>query len=104
MLYPDVGDTYAQTQSTEASGIMPSDIDISFHFFLFRYELEYGAQDFIGVMDEIRIWSTVRSQAQIQEVCTPGCCHGFVTRWGGGGEVVVGVAPGACLWAREWGG
>ena len=33
------------------------------------YELEYGAQDFIGVMDEIRIWSTVRSQAQIQEVC-----------------------------------
>lgn len=32
------------------------------------YQLEYGAQDFIGVMDEIRIWSTVRSQSQIQQV------------------------------------
>ncbi|KAL3133740.1 hypothetical protein ABBQ32_008228 [Trebouxia sp. C0010 RCD-2024] len=31
------------------------------------YQLEYGAQDFIGVMDEIRIWSTVRSQSQIQQ-------------------------------------
>ena len=34
------------------------------------FELEYGAQDFIGVVDEMRIWRTVRSQAQIQEVCT----------------------------------
>lgn len=32
------------------------------------YQLEYGTQDFTGVMDEIRIWSTVRSQSQIQQV------------------------------------
>ena len=36
-------------------------------------------------MDEIRIWSTVRSQAQIQQVCISGCCHGFVMYLGVGG-------------------
>ena len=34
-----------------------------------RYQLEYGAQDFTGVIDELRIWKTVRSQEQIQQVC-----------------------------------
>jgi hypothetical protein len=33
-----------------------------------RYQLEYGAQDFTGVIDELRIWKTVRSQDQIQQV------------------------------------
>ncbi|DBA68967.1 TPA: hypothetical protein ACH3X2_013140 [Trebouxia sp. C0005] len=32
-----------------------------------RYQLEYGAQDFTGVIDELRIWKTVRSQGQIQQ-------------------------------------
>ncbi len=34
-----------------------------------RYQLEYGAQDFTGVIDELRIWKTVRSQEQVQQVC-----------------------------------
>ena len=34
-----------------------------------RYQLEYGAQDFTGVIDELRIWKTVRSQEKIQQVC-----------------------------------
>lgn len=29
---------------------------------------EYGPQDFFGVMDEMRIWKTVRTQEQIVEV------------------------------------
>lgn len=33
-----------------------------------RYQLEYGAQDFTGVIDELRIWKTVRSQDQIRQV------------------------------------
>ncbi|KAL0039599.1 hypothetical protein WJX77_003012 [Trebouxia sp. C0004] len=35
-----------------------------------RYQLEYGAQDFTGVVDELRIWKTVRSREQIQQVLT----------------------------------
>ena len=33
-----------------------------------RSQIEYGAQDFIGVIDEIRIWRTVRTQTQIEQV------------------------------------
>ncbi|DBA75070.1 TPA: hypothetical protein ACH3X1_010403 [Trebouxia sp. C0004] len=33
-----------------------------------RYQLEYGAQDFTGVVDELRIWKTVRSREQIQQL------------------------------------
>lgn len=29
---------------------------------------EYGSQDFFGVIDELRIWRTVRSEEQIQQV------------------------------------
>ena len=29
---------------------------------------EYGPQDFFGVMDEMRIWKTVRTQQQIVDV------------------------------------
>ncbi len=28
---------------------------------------EYGSQDFFGVIDELRIWSTVRSEDQIKQ-------------------------------------
>lgn len=31
---------------------------------------EYGPQDFFGVMDEMRIWKTVRTQKQIIDVST----------------------------------
>lgn len=29
---------------------------------------EYGSQDFFGVIDELRIWRTVRSEDQIKQV------------------------------------
>ena len=29
---------------------------------------EYGSQDFFGVIDELRIWRTVRTEEQIREV------------------------------------
>ena len=29
---------------------------------------EYGSQDFFGVIDELRIWRTVRTEEQIQQV------------------------------------
>ena len=45
-----------------------------------RYQLEYGAQDFTGVIDELRIWKTVRSQDQIRQVIfsTATACHALV--------------------------
>ncbi len=29
---------------------------------------EYGAQDFYGAIDELRVWRTVRTQDQIKQV------------------------------------
>lgn len=88
-------DTGCLLDAEQPSGMTPSGID--FHVCSFRYELEYGAQDFIGVMDEIRIWSTVRSQAQIQEVCVSGCCCGCVTCCGG-------VGGASCIGQGGWDG
>ena len=34
---------------------------------------EYGAQDFFGQIDELRIWRTVRTQAQIRQVGLLAC-------------------------------
>ena len=31
-------------------------------------DLEFGTQDFVGAIDDLRIWRTVRSQAQLQQV------------------------------------
>ena len=31
---------------------------------------EYGPQDFFGVIDEMRIWKTVRTPQQIEQVCS----------------------------------
>ena len=36
---------------------------------------EYGAQDFFGALDEMRIWRTVRTEDQINQVCTCTVCH-----------------------------
>lgn len=30
---------------------------------------EYGAQDFFGAIDELRVWRTVRTQDQIKQAC-----------------------------------
>ena len=35
---------------------------------------EYGPQDFFGVMDEMRIWKTVRTQQQIVDVSPASSC------------------------------
>ena len=35
---------------------------------------EYGSQDFFGVIDELRIWRTVRTEEQIREVGVPSDC------------------------------
>ena len=33
-------------------------------------DVEYGSQDFYGLIDDIRIWRRVRSEAEIKEVHT----------------------------------
>ncbi len=35
---------------------------------------EYGSQDFFGVIDELRIWRTVRTEEQIREVGLHSVC------------------------------
>lgn len=47
-----------------------------------RSDQEYGPQDFYGVIDELRVWRSVRTQAQIAAVRSsfyegmffPSCC------------------------------
>jgi hypothetical protein len=36
---------------------------------------EYGAQDFFGQIDELRIWRTARTQDQIRQVGLPALWH-----------------------------
>ncbi len=32
------------------------------------YRLEYGAQDYTGEIDELRVWNKVRSESEIKQV------------------------------------
>ena len=41
-----------------------------------RYQLEYGAQDFTGEIDELRIWNKVRTESEIKQVRGSALCRG----------------------------
>lgn len=40
------------------------------------YSQEYGSQDFFGLIDEMRIWRTVRTEEQIKQVSQRACQPG----------------------------